>query len=87
MIETRKRTRAAVAAVRVMKMGRVRLARWRGVRAGGEERLQVMHGGHKVAFLDRHDQVNGVEVGLAVKASPQIRSGIDRRVILAAART
>jgi hypothetical protein len=49
--------------------------------------LQISDSVYEVQALDRHDQVDGIEVFLAAKASGQIGPGIDRGVELAADRT
>lgn len=50
-----------------------------------EKGLQEGHGGHEVAMLRGHREVDGVEVCLAVEATAQIGAGIDGRDVLAAA--
>src|SRR5690554_183322 len=81
----RKRTRAAWFAVRVGVDGVDR------DQSSGEasflvceKGLQEGHGIHEVAFLGDHREVDGVEVPLAVEATPQIGAGIDGREVLTA---
>ena len=46
-----------------------------------------MHGIDEAAALDGHGELDGVEVGVAPEAAAQMGAGIDRRAVLAAART
>ena len=50
-----------------------------------QEGLQEGHGGHEVALLRGHREVDGVEVCVAVEATAQIGAGIDGRHVLTAA--
>jgi hypothetical protein len=49
-----------------------------------EESRQIVHGGHEVASLHCHGEIDRVEIGLTGETAAQIRARVDRRAILAA---
>ena len=49
--------------------------------------MEVVYGGDEVAFIERHGQVDGVEVDFATETASQIGARIDDRKEFAAART
>ena len=60
---------------------RAKSSRSRRLKPASEE----VDGRDEVAFVDEHHEVDGIEVGLAVKATSQVGARVGRRQKLAAA--
>jgi hypothetical protein len=49
-------------------------------KSGREQVFEEVDGGDEIALPDGHDQVDGVEIALAAKATPEVGTRVDCRV-------